>query len=214
MPDFAMTRLLLIRHGHVDGIQPERFRGRTDLRLTPEGLRQVAATARRIASRWQPVRVYSSPLERCLQTGQEIAKTCRIELSVLEDLNDLDYGEWRWRLHSEVRAQWRELFDRWRSAPHWVRFPGGESLQDLIARTANVVRLAIERHPNETVVVVGHESGIRAMLLQLLDQPLSAYWRLAQDPCAVNEVNLFGHGARVLRLNQTDHLAKCRTGCQ
>lgn len=201
-----MAKLILVRHGHVEGIEPERFRGRMDVPLTAEGRRQAAAAADSIASRWHPVIVYTSPLRRCVETGQEIANACRSEAEVLDDLNDLNYGAWEWRLHSEVRAEWPGLFDRWLAAPHLVRFPDGESLQDLIARTANIVRTVLERHPGETVVLVGHDSGIRAMLLQLLDQPVSAYWRLSPEPGAISEVEVLGHGARVLSVNETHHL--------
>jgi len=60
--------------------------------------------------------------------------------------------------------------------------PEGDSLQDLVARTANALRFVLERHTSktETVVFVGHDSVNRALLLQLLDQSLSAYWRIAQ----------------------------------
>ncbi|HTX58589.1 MAG TPA: histidine phosphatase family protein, partial [Verrucomicrobiae bacterium] len=36
-------RLLLVRHGHVEGIDPERFRGRTDIELTAQGVAQAEA---------------------------------------------------------------------------------------------------------------------------------------------------------------------------
>jgi broad specificity phosphatase PhoE len=61
-----MTKIILVRHGHVEGISPERFRGRADLALTPQGLRQAEATARRIeASSGTPAALFASPLSRC-----------------------------------------------------------------------------------------------------------------------------------------------------
>ena len=84
-----------------------------------------------------------------------------------------------------------------------VRFPNGESLQDLVARTSNVLRLIRERHGQETVVVVGHSSGNRALLLQTLEQPLSAYWRPAQDPCAVSEIEVSDRDTTVHRFNES-----------
>ncbi len=59
-----MTTLILTRHGHVEGIMPERFRGGLDLPLTDKGKRQAALRARRIASTWRPAAIYSSPLSR------------------------------------------------------------------------------------------------------------------------------------------------------
>ena len=49
-----MTTIILVRHGHIEGISPARFRGRADLVLTAEGRRQAHATARRIQASWTP----------------------------------------------------------------------------------------------------------------------------------------------------------------
>ena len=198
-----MTRILLVRHGHVEGMSPERFRGRRDVELSDVGTRQAQATAQGIAARSQPAAIYSSPLRRCLQTAAAIGAACGgLATMVLDDLNDLHYGDWEWHAHEEVRERWPELFELWFSAPHLVRFPHGESLQDLVARMANVLRFVHEAHADETIVVVGHSSGNRALLLQALDQPLSAYWRLAQDPCSVSDIELLPRTATVRRFNE------------
>jgi hypothetical protein len=74
-----------------------------------------------------------------------------------------------------------------------VRFPDGESPQDLAARTADALRLVLARHGNDTIVLVGHDSVNRALLLQLMDLPLSAYWRIRQR----EEQEQHGHTKRV-----------------
>jgi broad specificity phosphatase PhoE len=68
----------------------------------------------------------------------------------------------------------------------------------------------LERHPSETetVVFVGHDSVNRALLLQLLDQPLSAYWRIAQAPCAITEIDIINGRICVQRMNETHHLER------
>jgi len=201
-----VTRIILVRHGHVEGIAPERFRGRRDLELSELGARQARATAQSIARQWQPQLIYSSPLKRCTHTAEPIAAACRIPSIVLQDLNDVHYGDWEWRTYDEMRAQSPAVFERWLKAPHLVRFPNGDSLQDLVARVANVLRLVLERHQHQTIVVVSHSSTNRALLLQMLDQPLSAYWHLGQDPCSVSEIEVLEYGATVHRLNETHHL--------
>ena len=201
-----MTKLLLTRHGHVEGIHPERFRGRADLPLTEGGVAEARALARRIASHWKPAAIYTSPLQRCVVTGRLVAEACGIAPSALDGLMDIDYGAWQLRSHDEVKAEAPKAYQAWRDTPHLIRFPQGESLQDVAARTADVLRLMIERHPDTTVVLVGHDSSNRTLLLQLLDQPLSAYWRLVQSPCCLNEVDIAGGVARVARVNDTSHL--------
>ena len=64
-----MTKIILVRHGHVEGIHPPRFRGREDLPLTERGNAEARAVARRIESKWQPEKIYTSPLSRCVATG-------------------------------------------------------------------------------------------------------------------------------------------------
>jgi len=197
-----MTRIILVRHGHVEGISPERFRGRRDVDLSDLGARQAQATAQRIASEWRPAAIYSSPLKRCLQTAAAIGAACHLAPLVLADLDDVNFGDWEWRTHEEVRTEWPALFEQWFSAPQLVRFPNGGSLQEVVARTADVLRLVHERHERETVVLVGHSIVNRALLLQTLDQPLSAYWRIGQDPCSVSEIEIVGRDTTVRRLNE------------
>jgi probable phosphoglycerate mutase len=205
-----MTKILLVRHGHVDGIAPERFRGRTELPLTPLGERQAAATAGRIAAGWSPGALYTSPMQRAVDTGAPIAAACGLRPQILPDLNDIDYGAWSWMTHDAARQADPAGFERWFAAPQLMRFPGGESLQDLAGRAADALRLVTQAHPEATVALVSHDSFNRALLMLLLDQPLSAYWKLAQSPCAISEMDFAGNGVRVLRVNDTTHLGHIR----
>ena len=141
-----MTNLLLTRHGHVEGIDPVRFRGRHDMPLSEQGRKEADAIARRIAEEWKPIAVYTSPLQRCVDTGKAIAAACGIQSSILPTLNDLDYGFWQWRTHQEIKQEFPHLFETWFCSPQLVRFPDGDSLQDLVARTADAIRDVYARH--------------------------------------------------------------------
>ncbi|HUB63498.1 MAG TPA: histidine phosphatase family protein [Methylocella sp.] len=202
-----MPKILLTRHGHVNGISPERFRGQTELTLTDKGVAEAAALAERINGEWHPAAIYTSPLQRCIATGEAIATATRAPCRVLKSLIDLNYGAWQGHTLEEVRGHSPALFALWHFAPQLVRFPQGDSLQDLCARAADTIRFVLEHHHDETIVLVGHDSVNRAILLQILDQPPSAYWRLAQDPCALSELEVTHSHARVLRMNDTRHLA-------
>ncbi len=201
-----MTHFILTRHGHVDGIHPPRFRGRREIPLSPLGRKQADAVASRISTRWKVKAIYTSPMRRCIDTGAAIADACGVTASIMETLLDLDYGSWEWKSYEETRNEFPDVFAKWFAAPQQVRFPHGESLQDLIARTADAVRTVHARHPTDTVVLVGHASVNRAILLQMLDQPLSAYWRLEQSPCAINEFVVAEDRIRIDRFNDTSHL--------
>jgi phosphoserine phosphatase len=200
-----MTRILLTRHGHVEGIKPERFRGRFDTPLSEQGRNQARILAGKIAAHWSPIAIYTSPMRRCMETADFIADACGANSSVLDSLNDLDYGSWQWKTHDEMKDEFPHLFATWFSAPQLVHFPEGESLQDLVARSAEAIRSVHSRHPLETVVMVGHDSVNRAILMQMLDQPLSAYWRLEQGPCCLNQIEFSDRHIQIERINDTSH---------
>ena len=202
-----MTKILLMRHGHVEGIDPPRFRGRLELDLTALGQAQARLTGVRIAAEWSPSAVYSSPMQRCLDTAMVIATASGDgQVMPLEGLQDIDYGDWQGHLHSEIATQDPQTYAVWEHAPHLVRLPGGESLQDVVARTADGLRTVLSAHPHGVVVMVGHDSVNRLLLLQCLDQPLSAYRRLELSPCGLTEVDIDGADIRVMRINETGHL--------
>ena len=201
-----MTKILLVRHGNVEGITPERFRGRQPLPLTARGRAEAQAVAKRVAGGWRPHKIYTSPLGRCVETGAAIAKACGAPTEVCDDLTDIDYGAWQFKTFDEARAADPALFTAWFATPHLVRFPSGESLQDLVARASNILRPVLSRHPDETIVLVGHDSINRALILQLIDLPLSAYWRIAQTPCCLNEIDVSDGKICAQRINETGHL--------
>jgi phosphoserine phosphatase len=201
-----MTKIILTRHGHVEGIKPERFRGREPLQLTERGAAEAAVLAQRIAARWRPSHIYTSPMGRCIATAAAIARATGVAAKTCEDLNDIDYGAWQFKTFVEAKTQNAALFAAWLAKPQLVRFPNGEALQDLAARTVNALRMVLARHPDETVVLVGHDSVNRALLLEVLELPLSAYWRLAQDPCCINEIDVNETGFCVRSINETQHL--------
>lgn len=60
-------------------------------------------------------------------------------------------------------------------------------------------------HPGGVVIAVAHDSVNRALLVQLLDMPLSHYWTLRQDPCCVNEIDI-GSTVTIHRINEHGHL--------
>jgi len=76
-------------------------------------------------------------------TAESIAKACSTGVTGRPELVDIDYGIWQFRSHQEVNAENSALFAKWFEIPHLVRFPGGESLQDVAARAADALRFLL-----------------------------------------------------------------------
>ena len=156
-----MTKIVLVRHGHVEGIHPPRFRGREDLPLTKRGNVEARAVAQRIESEWRPKKVYTSPLSRCIATGGAIANACGIEAQSIEQLKDMNYGTWQMKSYEEMATAEPKLYATWFAAPHLMRFPGGDSLQELVSRSADALRLVLSRqHQPRTPVAASRSSSL------------------------------------------------------
>ena len=201
-----MTRFILVRHGETEWNRVERFRGRADVPLNDTGLAQAEATGRRVAAEWLPTAIYSSPLSRSVKTAEAIATHFEFQVQIHLGLADIDYGEWQGLSPQEARQRWSKEVDAWYNKPHQARIPGGETLEDLRARAMQTVNELAERHPGETIVLVGHTVINRIILLGVLGLGNERFWRIRQDTCAINVFEAEMGDFTLVSLNDTCHL--------
>jgi len=201
-----MTLIILVRHGETEWNRVERFRGNADIPLSENGLKQAEFLARRIMAQWTPVAIYTSPLSRAIRTAELIAGFRELPVQIHLGLSDVDYGQWQGLTPDDVKTRWPELFERWRTCPEDLHFPGGESLAERQKIGVSAVKEIAEKHPGETVVCVGHTVINRLILIGLLDLGMSYFWRIKQDNCALNVIEKKGALYVCATLNETGHL--------
>ena len=211
MPDVMpsndkITHFILVRHGQTEWNRVERFRGRADVPLNATGLAQAAKAGQRIAAEWRPVAVYSSPLSRAVQTAEAIACHFGQGVQVLPGLTDVDYGRWQGLTTVDARSRWPELVYAWYTIPHTVHIPGGETLAEVRARGLAAVRELTRRHEGQTIVLVGHTVINRTILLAVLGLGNDRFWRLRQEPCAMNVFEAEKGDFTLVSFNDTCHL--------
>jgi broad specificity phosphatase PhoE len=119
---------------------------------------------------------------------------------------DIDYGEWQGKSPEEVRSLWPDLLSAWYETPHTVRIPDGESLDGIRVRCGRTVRQVAARHQGNSVVVVGHTVINRVILLDILNLGNDRFWRIRQDTCAINEIEVEGDVFTLVSMNDTCHL--------
>lgn len=201
-----MTQIILVRHGQTEWNRVERFRGRYDVPLNETGLAQAAATGRRVVAEWQPIAVYASPLSRAVKTAEAIAQHFDLPVQAEPGLIDIDYGEWQGLTPDEARARWPEIVEAWYHAPQRAYIPGGETVDQVRARGVATVRTLAARHPDQTVVLVGHTVINRAILLGVMGLGTDRFWHIRQDTCAINVFETAGDDFVLVSLNETHHL--------
>lgn len=198
-----MTLLLLVRHGHTD-VAGKVLTGQTaGVHLTERGREQARALAERLEG--LPVdAIYSSPLERCRETAAPLARARRLPVRIRRDLIEPDFGEWTGR---SIRQLARTKL--WRSVQHTpssFRFPGGESLSGVQARSIDAIRAIGTDHPDGTVVVVTHADVVRMVLADLAGLHLDLYQRLSVEPGSISAVAVSDGHARILKVSDTGDL--------
>ena len=201
-----MTRIVLVRHGQTEWNRDERFRGRADVPLNATGRMQAEVTGRRVAQQWRPSAVYSSPLQRALDTAAAIAAPLGLEVQPVAGLVDINYGDWQGLSPAEARAQWPDLVDAWYRTPHLVHIPGGEDLDTLRRRGLAALQELASRHEGETNAAVGHTVINRVLILGALRLGNDRFWHLHQDTCAINVLEAEAGDFTLVSLNDTCHL--------
>jgi broad specificity phosphatase PhoE len=205
------TRIVLIRHGQTAWNRGSRgglrFRGQADPTLDEVGLKQATVTARYLAKRWPVEAVYTSPMERAMQTARAIADAHDLDAQPFEGLLDINFGNWQGHTPDEVRKEYPELLQAWLEVPHTVQIPGGESLDDVRERAVAGLKTIVERHRSQTVGMVGHTVVNRVLLCAVLGLGNEHFWRLRQGTCAVNVFDVDEEDtATIVVLNDTSHL--------
>ena len=201
-----MTRFILVRHGQTEWNRIERFRGRADVPLNDTGLAQARATGERVAAEWRPVAVYSSPLSRAMRTAEAIATHFGLQVQARPGLADIDYGQWQGLTPDEARERWPEDVEAWYAAPQIAQILGGETLAALRDRAMAEVKELGNLREGETIALVGHTVINRIILLGVLGLGNERFWRLRQEPCAVNVFEWDGADFVLASMNDTCHL--------
>ncbi|MGD8819240.1 MAG: MSMEG_4193 family putative phosphomutase [Anaerolineae bacterium] len=196
----TMMNLLFVRHAVNDWVG-ERLAGWTPgVHLNEEGRTQATDLAQRLAE--VPLAaVYSSPLERTLETARALAEPHNLEVQVRQDLGEVRYGDWTGRSLEELRKE--ELWPVVQVYPGGARFPGGESMRESQARIVAEVDRIRDAHPEQTVVVVSHSDPIKMAVAHYTGVPLDLFQRLSISPASVTAFAFTRFGPRLLCLNHT-----------
>jgi len=199
-----VTRLLLVRHGETEWNSDVIYRGRAEVALSETGRLQAERLGARLAAE-RVTALYSSPLIRAKETAEAVARHTGCAVQVLEDLNDLDCGEWQGLSDPEVKARYPEERRLWLSAPHLVTLPGGESLADVSAGVCRVLEVAL-RHDG-VVVLVSHRVVHKVAICSLLGLDNSHFWDIRLDLAGITEFECTARRRVLVRHNETSHLA-------
>jgi broad specificity phosphatase PhoE len=206
-----MTQIILVRHGRTPWNKDKIFRGTYDIphdevgqeeaRLTGEWLKDVNIHA-----------AYCSPLSRARDTAEAVARHHGIAVQDLPGLIDLNYGDWQGVPLAEVKVKYADLYRQWETAPHTVRFPNGETLDEVRTRTLAAVEEVLKAHPNQVVLLAAHRVVNKVLIAAFIGLDNSHFWRIGQDTTAINRFQWTGSTWNIMLVNDTCHLREMARG--
>jgi probable phosphomutase (TIGR03848 family) len=195
-----MTILLLIRHGENDYVKTGRMAGRLpDVHLNERGRAQSIELAEALAQ--APIKaLYSSPMERAMETAAPLAEKLRLEINVRPGLLETNIGEWAGMELKAARKlpEWKTV----QSAPSRFRFPGGESFVEMQSRLVSEIEsIARDYEDGELIACVSHADPIKLIVAYYMGMPLDHFQRLGCDTASVTMLMLSRTGTALLKLN-------------
>lgn len=197
------TTVLLIRHGENDWTETNKLAGRTPgVHLNEYGRQQAAALGQRLAKVALQA-LYTSPLERTVETAQEIAKHHDLEINLHPGIIEVDYGEWR---GEEIKALTK--LDAWpviQYYPSGADFPGGETMYHMQTRFVQEINSLVDRHPEQTIAVVSHADLIKAGVAHYLGVHLDLFQRIVISTASITTIGFYRMGPRIVAVNDTNH---------
>ncbi len=194
-----MTILLLIRHGEND-YMADALAGRLpDVHLNQNGQQQADLIKEHLLGEGIGS-IFSSPLERAIETAKPLASALGLKIQIHPGLNEIDYGELQGRKFTEIRDLpiWKSML----GGKANVSFPGGESLAtgwDRIVAAMHEIRESAGR--DGIAACFTHGDVVRMTVMHILGLPLASLRQFHVQPASVTALAWGGQSASLLFMN-------------
>lgn len=198
MDRHASTTTLLIRHAHTDAIGV-RLSGRTrGIHLNAQGRAEADRLGRRLAGDALHA-IYTSPLERAVETARPIAQQQGIVETVRDELSEIDFGVWTGKTFAELEQDRRwQIYNRCRGS---ASIPGGEKTTAVQSRIVAVLKTLARSHQGQRIAIVSHGDPLRYAVLTFTGASLDRYSEVTILPASVSAVVWLPEGPRLLYVN-------------
>lgn len=195
-----MATILLTRHGQNEYVKQGRLAGRLPrVHLNQQGREQAKKLGEVLAT--MPIKaIYSSPLERAVETAEPIAAKHDLSVIKREGLLEMDIGKWQGKTIKQVART--KLWKVVQYNPTLARFPEGESFGEAQLRIAGELETLTSMHkPKDIIVCVGHSDMIKLAVAYYLGLSLDFFQRLTIDPATISTLYIGKSGTRLINLN-------------
>ena len=190
---YDMT-VYLIRHGETDYNKQKQLQGRSNISLNDFGRELAEITGRELRDITFDY-VYSSPLDRALETAKLVLDGKDVQITPDERIIEISFGVHEGKsYHPDHFTITDKEFMHFFKAPEKYNVPdGGESFENVIARTGVFWNDLVQNplHQNKTILVSTHGCALKAILANIRNTPVCEFWgEGVHKNCAVTIVRI------------------------
>lgn len=193
-----MTTFFLIRHGMNDRVGKSIAGRMPGVHLNVEGLGQAERLAERLAHERIQL-IFSSPLERTVETARPLAEKLGLEIQISDALTEIDFGDWTGKTLEELALlpNWKQ----WNAFRSGTRIPNGELIAEVQLRMVSEIEKIRDEFPEGFVAIFSHCDPLKAALFYFLGLAPELFQRIEISPASVSVLTIDDFGAQVVRLN-------------
>jgi broad specificity phosphatase PhoE len=186
--------------------------GWLDVPLTPHGQQQAECLPRALAGSGQIVALYTSSLQRAVNTALAITRCLGTTPRALKSLREISCGDLEGLPVADVQRRYRRIWQaNLAQDDDAFCWPGGESYRLFRVRVLKTLERLRHPHAGGTVVVVTHSGVISQVIGSLSGEPPACWESFRPATASVTEVRWTGDRGVVVRFNDRQHLRGLRS---
>jgi probable phosphoglycerate mutase len=156
--------IIFLRHGQAENNTKKILAGRSPgVDLTQVGIQQAEQSGKMLES-LNISAIYSSPIDRALQTAEIVGKHCDLDITNDDRLIELDMGKFTKMPYDQIFAKHGNVFLKFYEGSNEVSENGVETFANVQKRVFDMVDFVVNKHKNQNVVLVTHMDPIKAMI--------------------------------------------------
>ena len=177
-----------VRHGETMWNKERLFQGATNVPLNEAGRNQAIEASKRLKNKGISFKkVYSSPLDRAVETALLITQKDKRDIVIDDRLKEMYFGELEGTDYDVVKEREKELFENPQNYVNCEPKKGVETYDSVLKRAGDFISFLKENEndfdPDDNILIQTHGACMRALLISLRGGDLSEFWNIKVGNC-------------------------------
>ena len=143
--------------------------------MTNDGIKNAIKLGERLKD-VEFTHIYSSPLQRAMETANYIKGNRDIEIQTLEALKEMGFGLWEGLENEELIELYKEEHYNYWNRPELYKPNGGETFDEFFKRIKSSLNYIFENSKEGNILIVSHGVAIKTIFAIINETKLEDFW--------------------------------------